>query len=96
MKGVSQNMRLLTTLLLATVSLFADTVGPNATKIPPVRRQSAVKHAAAGAKTPALKMPNAKHNGKKGNSKTPAQKGGAISRALASGRAAKTAPPRLK
>ncbi len=86
-------MRLFTALLLSTVSLFADSFGTNATKLPPPRRQSAVKHAAPrGTTPPTMKMPAKKQNAKKGDAKTAAQgnpKGGAIARAV-SGKASKT------
>jgi hypothetical protein len=86
-------MRLFTALLLSTVSLSADSLGTNATKLPPPRRQSAVKHAPPrGTSTPTMKMPAGKQNAKKGDAKTPAHgnpKGGAIARAV-SGKASKT------
>lgn len=91
-------------LLLSMVSLFADAVGPNATKIPPVRRNATVHTlkppAKAGTNATAMKMPATKQAAKKGNTKTPSQKSGAISSAL-SGKAGKTGtkaalPPRLK
>jgi hypothetical protein len=83
-------MRLLIPLMLSMVSLFADTMGVNATKIPPVRKQSTVRHAAPrGASTPTMRMPSAKHDAKKGTSKTPVQKVGAVARAV-SGKASRS------
>jgi hypothetical protein len=77
-------MRLLTVLLLSLVSLHAESMGVNATKLPPTRKSGAVP-----ARTPStMKMPATKQNAKKGKSKTPVQ-GGRVARAV-SGKASKT------
>jgi hypothetical protein len=79
-------MRSFAVLLLSMVSLNADSLGVNATKVPPVRKN-------AVARTPfTMKMPTAKSNTKKGTSKPPAQKSGAIARAIS----AKTAKAGVK
>jgi hypothetical protein len=83
-------MRLFIALLLSMVSLHAESMGVNATKLPPTRKQSTVRHAPPGkAGAPTMKMPTSKHSATKGNSNTPGQKGGAIARAV-SGKASKT------
>jgi hypothetical protein len=88
-------MRLLIALLLSMVSLSAESMGVNATKLPPPRKGAAVP-----ARTPpTMKMPATKQNAKKGKSKTPVQSG-AIARAVG-GKASKTGgksalPPQKK
>jgi len=88
-------MRVLAALLLSTVSLSAESMGVNAAKVPPVRKQSLVRRAApGGAGTSTMKMP-AKHKAAKGNVKSPAhgsQKKGAIARAVSGGAAASKTP----
>ena len=76
-------MRQLTALLLSMVSLHAESMGVNATKLPPARKGSAVSRT-----PPAMKMPATKQNAKKGKSKAPVQ-GGRVARAV-SGKASKT------
>ena len=85
-------MRLLSALLLSMVSLHAESMGVNATKLPPPRKQSTVKSPAPGrVGKPTMRMPSPKKGSKKGDSKTPVhgQKGGAIARAV-SGKGSKT------
>jgi hypothetical protein len=77
-------MRLFIALVLSMVSLYAESLGVNATKIPPTR-----KSGAARARTPStMKMPVAKQKAKKGSAKTPAQSG-RVARAV-NGKGSKT------
>jgi hypothetical protein len=75
-------MRLFTALLLSMVSLHAESMGVNATKLPPTHKGGAVART-----PPTMKMPTTKQNPKKGKSKTPVQ-GGRVARAV-SGKASK-------
>ena len=55
-------MRQLTALLLSMVSLHAESMGVNATKLPPARKGSAVSRT-----PPTMKMPATKQNAKTAN-----------------------------